>query len=368
MLEVLEAAGGGTLRHVAQIAEHLDKAEFDLTLAVSTSRMRHPQSELAGLRALGLRVEVVPMMRRPAPFADFVALHRLTRLMRRERYDVVHAHSSKAGFLGRWAARKAGIRRVFYTPHGFAFQCGGARGRFYAELERVAARFGAMIVAVSEGEKELARSSGAAGAGGLCVIPNAIHPPEPPTAEQRAAARAALGVPEDVPVVGTVGRLCVQKGIEHLVRAARQFDARVVVIGDGALHKRLARLAAKLGITSRVLLPGHRDDVQDLHAAMDVYVQPSLWEGLPYALLDAMGRGIPTVATDVPGNRDVVRHGETGLLAPPRCPDALADAVNRLLADAEVRRSLGRSGRELVLRRHNISDFIASIARLYRGD
>ena len=100
VLEILEAAGGGALKHVSQIAEHLDKTEFDLTVAVSPVRMRRPDREVPRLRALGVRVEVIPMKRRPAPLADLRALRSLSRLISRNRYDVVHAHSSKAGILG----------------------------------------------------------------------------------------------------------------------------------------------------------------------------------------------------------------------------------------------------------------------------
>ena len=370
VLEILEAAAGGTLRHLLQIVEHIDKAEFDVTVAVSAERMLD-HGCVERLRDLGARVEVIPMPRRPAPISDLIALRRLTRLMRCEHFDVVHAHSSKAGFLGRLAARRAGVGRVFYTPHAFAFQCGGLCGRVYRALERFGTAFGGTIVAVSKSEERLAVEGAGASADRVAMIPNAIEPPALPTPEERARARAALGLSADVTVVGTVGRAAPQKGWADLVHAAGRVcrerdDVRFVLIGPGDTT-RIAELARWAGVADKVILAGARDDVSQLYAAMDIYVQPSLWEGLPYALLDAMGRGLPVVATDIPGNRDAVEDGVTGLLVPPRSPVRLASGLLSLLGDAGLREKLGAAARDLVLREHTLADFIRSIEELYRG-
>lgn len=370
VLEILEAAAGGTLRHLLQIAEHINKDEFNLTVAVSPGRMTDPDSPQR-FRDLGVRVELVPMVRRPAPISDLAALRHLIRLMRRGRYDVVHAHSSKAGFLGRLAARRAGIGRVFYTPHAFAFQCGGVRGRVYRALERIGTSFGGTIVAVSESEKRLAVRCAGASTERVRTIPNAIEPPSLPTPEERTRTRAELGLGADVTIIGTVGRAAPQKGWADLVHAAGRVsgerdDVRFVLIGPGDTA-RIAELARRLDAADKVILAGTRDDVPQLYAAMDIYVQPSLWEGLSYALLDAMGRGVPVVAAHIPGNDDVVKDGVTGLLAPPRDPAALSEAILSLLGDAELRAELGGAARELVLREHSLADFVRSIEDLYRG-
>ena len=371
VLEILEAAAGGALRHLRQIVEHIDKDEFDLTVAVSPARMADPDRDLSSLRDLGVRVEPVAMVRRPAPISDLAALRHLTRLMHRDRYDVVHAHSSKAGFLGRLAARRAGIGRVFYTPHAFAFQCGGARGRLYRALERIGASFGGTVVAVSESEKLLAMRYTGASAERVKTITNAIEPPPPPMPEERARARAALGLSTEATVVAAVGRAAPQKGWPDLARAAGRVcgehdDVHFVLIGPGDTSQ-IADLARRLRITDRIILAGARGDVSEFYAAMDIYVQPSLWEGLPYALLDAMGRGLPIVATEVAGNTDVVKHGVTGLLVAPGAAAALAEGILSLLGDAELREKLGTAARELVLSEHNVADFIRSIEDLYRG-
>ena len=123
----------------------------------------------------------------------------------------------------------------------------------------------------------------------------------------------------------------------------------------------------QLGIAENVVFAGHRADAAGLYAAMDLYVQPSLWEGLSYSVLEAMGRGLPVVATDISGNTDVVKDGATGLVVPPGDAQAIAEAVRLLLDDVERRRELGQAARELVLSRHSLADFIEAIADLYRG-
>ena len=371
VIEVVEAAAGGVLRHVRQIIEHIDGAEFDVTVAVSPLRMRDPERELRRLEGAGARIEIVPMVRRPAPVSDLLAFRRLVQMMKRGRYDVVHAHSSKAGFLGRLAARRAGVRRVFYTPHAFAFQCGGWCGMLYHRLERIAAGFGGTIVAVSEGERELAVETAIVPPERACVIRNAVADSGLPSEAARLRARESLRLPAEATVVGTVGRLARQKAPGVLLEAAALLrdrnKVRFLVAGDGPLARRLARLADESGVADRVTFAGHRNDVADLYAATDIYVQPSLWEGSPYAVLDAMVRGLPVVASDIPGHRDMVMDGSTGLLVPAGDPPALARAIRSLLDDEEDGRRLGRAGRELVLREHSVPEFVGSIEALYRS-
>lgn len=372
VLEVTEAAGGGVLRHLLQIAEHLDRDRFQLTFALSPRRMRDREAVCDRIRGAGAHVVFVPMARRIAPLADLAAYRRLLRLLQRDEYDVVHAHSSKAGFLGRRAARKAGIPRVFYSPHAFAFQCGGPFGWLYQTLEQVADGYGGTLVAVSHGECEAAVRNRIVPPARACIVPNAIEAPAVPTPEERRAARLELLLPPDgLPVVGTVGRLTEQKGMDVFVGAASRVlrgrpDARFVIIGDGPLRAKLDEIVDALGLGTRLSFAGYRANAADLCAAFDVYCQLSRWEGLPYALLDAMGRGIPAVASPIAGNTDLVREGETGLLAD-QATDA-GEAILKLIEDHETAERLGHAGRELVLREHALPDFVARLSALYRGE
>jgi glycosyltransferase involved in cell wall biosynthesis len=365
VLEIVEATGGGVLRHLFQIVEGLDYDLFDVTVALSSRGWHDLTAMVERIERAGARAERVEMLRHISPIADLRAARALTELIRCGRFDVVHAHSSKAGFLGRLAARRAGVSRLFYTPHAYAFQCGGLRGRIYLAAERFARRFGGTTLAVGEGERDLSIGRVGVPSDRVRVVANSIALPDPVTPERRASARDSLGLPRDAVVFGTVARLDVQKGVERMVElAARNEPSGAIwaVIGDGPLRVRLEELARRSDAAGRVRLLGRRDRAAELCAAFDVYLQPSRWEGLPYSILDALGLGLPVLATDIPGHREVcslaVNWG-------PALPDP---ELLRELATAPRFRPPLESSRCLVRERHSLAGFIAALTALYCGD
>ena len=297
-------------------------------------------------------VVVVPSLRRALrPWADAVALVSLVRLFRRERPGIVHTHSSKAGVLGRLAARLAGVPVVVHTVHGWSFHEGMSRAvrAPVVALERLAARWTSALVVVAERDREEGLRAGIGEPGQYALVRSGIdlsaHRVGPGAA---ARARAQLGLPAGVPLVGTVTRFYPQKDPSTLVAAmARVLDtvpaARLVVVGDGPLRPEVEALVARLGIASQVTLLGWCDRVAQVLPAFDVFVSTGRWEGLPRAVVEAAAAGVPVVATDVGGTREVVVDGETGLLVPPADPDRLARALTRLLTTPELRLRLRRA-------------------------
>jgi len=171
-------------------------------------------------------------------------------------------------------------------------------------------------------------------------------------------------------VIGTVGRLVGQKGVCYLIAAVPQVLAAVpqahfVIVGSGELEERLRRQAQQAGVAHRVHLVGWQEEVVSCYEAFDVFVLPSLWEGCPYTLLEAMGCERAVVATRVAGCSDIVREGETGLLVPPAQPEALAEALITLGQDPSRRREMGKRGREWVERRYSLERFITKLETLY---
>jgi glycosyltransferase involved in cell wall biosynthesis len=182
--------------------------------------------------------------------------------------------------------------------------------------------------------------------------------------------RAEWGLDAGDLVVGTVGRLVDQKGFRDLIAAAPQVLAAVpqahfVIVGSGELAGKLQRQAQQAGVAHRVHFAGWRSDVMACYDAFDLFVLPSLWEGCPYTLLEAMGCGRAVVATRVPGSVDIVREGETGRLVEPAQPAALAEAIIALARDPERRRQMGERGREVVERDYTLARFIAKVEALY---
>jgi glycosyltransferase involved in cell wall biosynthesis len=186
----------------------------------------------------------------------------------------------------------------------------------------------------------------------------------------REEARRLLGLAPDQPVVMTVGRLIVMKGQRFLVDSVPQLlerfgDLAVLLVGEGHLRGELSKHAAELGVSSAVRLLGHRADARMLLDAADVFVLPSLHEGMPLAAMEAMDASLPVVGTDVIGTAEVVADGETGLLVPPRDPGALATALGALLSDPDLRARYGAAARRRYLQHFTSARMAADTAAVY---
>jgi glycosyltransferase involved in cell wall biosynthesis len=289
-----------------------------------------------------------------SPGHDRRALRRLTELMAREGYEVVHTHSAKAGALGRLAAERAGTPRVVHTFHGFPFHEFQSRPRraAYVGIERYLARRTDIFLAVGGAVAAEAVRRGIAVPERIRVINPAIEPSAGPAGPAaRAAARGRLGVPVGCRVVGTVGRADYQKAPETFVDAIAGLDrddVYAVWIGDGPMRQEMETRAARRGLEGRFLCAGHRDDVPDLLPGLDVFAMASRYEGLPCAVAEAMAVGLPVVATAVNAVPDVVLPGETGLLVSPERPRQLAAAINYLLNEPAEAARMATAGRLLI--------------------
>lgn len=266
-------------------------------------------------------------------------------MFRAARPDIVHTHSSKAGFLGRLAARLERVPAVIHTVHGWSFHDYMPRRQreVFTNVERLAARWTDRIVTVSE----LDRAKGLAAKIGSLEKYAVIHElndlqPFLDTDDAPAASRARLGLPPDAPVIGTVGRLSDQKDPTTFVHSAAGVcaevpKARFVMVGHGPLRGPVERLIADLGLRDRFLLTGVRTDIPAILRAFDVFLLTSLWEGMPLVIPQAMACRVPVVASTADGNRELIRDGHNGLLVPPSSPGHFADAVVRLLHEQDLR-------------------------------
>lgn len=373
VLEVMEATIGGTKRHLLALVRGLDRHLFEVEVAAPRVRSAafDDVSFSEEVREAGLRQHFVPMRREISPAFDLACLLRLVAIMARGRYDLVHTHSSKAGFLGRLAARAARVPVVIHTPHGFYFlnQRPGPRRSFYLRLEQLAGLLTDRLIALSPTELEEAVSNGIISPERAVLIENGIQVPEVPDAAAVSRVRASLA-PGARHVVGTVARLTPQKGpfdfvrmADHLVRMLP--DVHLLWCGDGELRGEVEALAADLGVADRLHFLGFRTDVLEVMAAMDLFVLTSHWEGLPYTVLDAMALERPVVATAAVGTRDIVQEGVTGLLTPVGDPEAAARAVVHLLSSPEEARAMGRAGRQLVLKKYSQEVMVKRTGQLY---
>jgi glycosyltransferase involved in cell wall biosynthesis len=315
--------------------------------------------------AEGFEVWLAPQARGLAPgWVPRFALR-----LRRGGIDCLHSHEFAMNVYGGAAARLVGIPSVA-TIHGRNWATGSRRrGLAYRALRRLGMR----VVAVSRDLAAFLAAGLPLPLEAISVVHNGIPLAAPLPAAAHAAARAAtrrsLGIPVDAPLLLAVGNLYPVKDHATLLRAAATLPGvSVAIAGRGEEEEKLRALAAELGLGARLHLLGLRDDVADLHRAADLFVQPSRSEGLPLAILEAMGAGLPVVATRVGGIHEAVIDGRTGRLVPPADPAALAAALRELLDAPERRAAFGRAGAARAEQEFSLRAMTDAYRALYRGE
>ncbi len=343
---------GGAADNTLRQMQALTRGGYEPTLAVGIGASDTRFIERA--RDEGCRLVDVPSLdREPRPGRDFRALAMLVRLMRRERSAIVHTHTSKAGFIGRLAARLGGVPAVIHQPHGHIFYAyyGSTRTALYVALERLAARWSDRLVTLTDRGIEEHLALGIGRRSQFVTVPSGVPTDELRVrAPERAAARRALGLSADAFVVAAVGRLVPVKGFDVLVQALPALlrgvpDSQVLIAGEGPEQQRLMALAERLAVPGRLRLLGSHTDVVELLAAADVLAAPSRNEGMGRALVESMALGVPVVASAVGGIPSVV-DDDVGRLIAAEDASALAGALVELGSDRRLRAKLAAAARD----------------------
>lgn len=349
-------------------AQGLDPDRFEVRFLVGRGDRLIEEAALAGF---DIRVE--PSLRPDiAPRDEVRALRRISDLLRRERFDVVHTHSAKAGMIGRTAARQARVPRIIHTYHGFPFHEFQSpwKRTMYVDLERHLGRFTDVGLCVGSGVAVEAVRRRLIAPERVRTIEVAVDDATATrrTTSSRVAARARLGLPMGAAVVGAVGRLAYQKAPEDLVRAlslSRTPGVMGVWIGSGEREAIVRRAIERARPTVPVILAGERSDVSELLPALDVFALPSRYEGVPVAIVEAMRTGVPVVATAVNAVSDVVVPGVSGLLVPPQEPGLLADAIDHLLAKPGLARAMADEAERRLAGRYDTASLGGTLTTAY---
>jgi glycosyltransferase involved in cell wall biosynthesis len=314
------------------------------------------------IRRGGTRVDVLgldPGLRRPFDVVGISAY------LRRMQPRIVHTFLLTASLYGRLGAILARVPIIIGTEVNIYTN----KRRSHAFAERLLMGATDRVIVSAASVRDFYLDQVHADPRKVDVIYNAVDFSAARPTVGRNQMRASLGLPASGPVAGIIARLTEQKGHRFLFNALasdpRLSNVHLLVVGDGELREPLAAQVHALGLASRVHWAGARRDLGDLLGSIDVFVMPSLWEGLPLSLVLAMGAAVPSIATAVAGIPEVIDDGRTGVLVPPGDAAALADALATLFADADLRRRMGADGRAAVLPRFGVDTYVAAVADLY---
>lgn len=362
---------GGVGQYLRTLVTHLDKDHFRVT-AVCLSEGGHELaaelSSIDGVQAHSLRMNRFKI----DPFSDAQVLFTLARMIRQEKFDLIHVHTSKPGFLARVASAGTGIPAI-YQPHCFSFHDGLPKWKvyFYAALERIAARLlTAKILVVCEDERTLARKFNVGSDSQFVMVQTGIDLSRFEEHVDRVMIRASLGIPSSAFLIGTVGRLSNQKAPFDLVKAAAHVhqiypSAHFVWVGDGELMFETQSLVHSLHLEGVFHFAKHRKDVSSVLRSMDCFVLASHWEGFSLSVLEAMAMGLPVIVSRVSGAAEAVLDGVTGYVVPIGDTQSLAVAMGKMIGNPQDAKSFGEIGRQRFGQKFTVDRMVNDIEHLY---
>lgn len=356
--------GGGQV-HLLSLARSLDQDRFEVFVSAKGGGPLENEAKRIGLRFLP-----IPLSKKTI----WTNVGRVSLVLRQNEIDILHTHGGVAGFFGRRAAAKAGTPVIIHTLHGIHYlHYRNPLLRFLCILqERYFSRRTDAVIFVSDADIGMAKRHRLAPEQKRWLIKNGVDPRSPVSSEDVGPKKEDLKMKLKLspPVIGTVARLHRQKGIIYLLRAAKEIhgrhpEATIVVVGGGPLEKSLRRKAAKLELGRNFQMLGERADAREILSVFDIFVLPSLWEGLPLVLIEAAALGKPMVATDIGGVREVIRNGENGILVRPRDSAKLAESVIRLIEDPSLASKLGLNAEKEIPPLFTLQEMVARTEQLY---
>ncbi|MFX0136788.1 MAG: glycosyltransferase family 4 protein [Candidatus Hodarchaeota archaeon] len=347
---------------------HLDRRRYDIKVIC------HAEGELTNvLTKHKISYIILPELRRKINlYFDVIAFLKLISIFKKYKFNIVHTHSSKPGFLGRLAAKIAGVQVIIHTVHGFAFHQFSSKWNIliFQLLEKIAGLAADKIILLNKTDFEYAIKNRIANVGKLIKIYNGIPLDKFDFEIDIQKKKYSLNIPNDYFIVGSVGRLWEQKSPHDFIAAIPDVLKQVpntyfLVIGNGHLRKDLESLSEKLSIQNYIKFLGWRNDVPEILKILDVFVQTSLWEGLSLSILEAMATRKPIVATNIKGNNELILNNRTGFLIQPNDFKKLASNIIRLLKNKKLAKGMGREGRKRVEEKFNINSHVEQIENIY---
>lgn len=346
---IRRAKFAGTEKHVYLLSKNLDKKTFHINVCTSE------QGELVEkLQGKGIQVTVIPKSH------SFFHFLKMILYLRKNKYDIVHCHSGGYACL---AAKCAGIKNIIYTRHGLAVTEAELKQRSFLKKMRdfLVDKTITKYIALTKYDKKVMNQILNIDSKKIDIIWNGI---DPSFTEELTTAKYTN------PTIGIVGRLTRQKGISYLIKAVPKIvkkfsDLEVLIAGDGEDELMLKNLSKELGVLNKIKFLGYVKNGAEIINSMDIFVLPSLWEGFPYVLLEAMILKKPIVATDIYGIREIIDDNKDGLLIKPKSPDSIANAVIELLTNKKRARLLGELAYKKAIKFFTLERTVSKIQNLY---
>jgi glycosyltransferase involved in cell wall biosynthesis len=363
---ITQSEWGGAQKYVFDLATHL-RDEYDVSVACGGKSGELIQR----LNREGMRIILIRSIRRRVnPFWDMLAWNEIFGILQREKPDIIHTNSTKAGILGNTAAFVAGIKRIIFTAHGFVFNepMNKIKKMFFLFLEWFAGLAVDTVIAVSEYDKQSALKWSVYPQEKIAVIHNGIE--NSIVTKITYDLRKEFNIPQEAIIIGAISNFYRTKGFEYFIQSVdilkKDFPhVYFVIIGDGMFRKSIEQDIQEYGLQKQVILMGFRKDASALLSQMDVFVLSSVKEGLPFSLLEAGMLGKPVIATRVGGVPEIIGHGVNGILIPPADVFALAFAIKESIQDREKFKQYGEKLRERIIRDFTFERMVTETIKIY---
>jgi len=362
---------GGAQRNTLYTVANLNPGEFSAILICGKGGMLDEEA----LSIPRVKTFFVPqLVRQISPLRDVPALYAIFKLLRAEKPDIVHTHSSKAGILGRIAAKLAGVPVIIHTYHGFGFNDfqNAVTKNIFVFAERFAAHLASHFIAVTNEDVAKGVKHGIGPEDKYSIIRSGIDISSYSSADtDKDALKKELNIAPDEKVITTIGPFKPQKNLGDFIKVCALVskearNARFLIVGDGEQRPLLEELIKKNDLSSKVSLLGWRKDISSILAITDVFAMTSLWEGLPRSILEAMCSGVPAVANAVDGVKEIIQDGRNGFLVEPGDLNKFASKIIYLLAGAGRAAEMGKNGKITVGRQYDINFMVKQQEKLYK--
>ena len=358
---------GGAQKHLLNLINHLDKQKYNLFLITAQEGLLiNDALSITELRLIKLRF----LERSINPLRDFLALYLIYSFIKKNKIDIVHTHSSKAGILGRWAAGLARVKIILHTVHGWSFNeyQNPILRKIIICLERLTAIITDRLIVVSYHDWQKGLDSYIGNKEKYKLIRYGIDFRE--FGKKDKSLREELGIDEHDLLIGMVSCFKPQKSPQDFIRLSFLVNktlpkVKFLLVGDGFLRKKIQGLISKFNLEQQVILTGWRQDIPRILKALDIFVLTSLWEGLPISVLEAMAASLPVIATNTGGIAEVVSGGKTGFLVPPGDVNRMTEKLNNLLADENLRKQLGENAKTSLGSEFSVENMVKNTENLY---